>query len=151
MIELTPNQANAQNTSLATFYHDVGGLKKGNNSYNMNRITDMLDLSPTEVGSIFGISRQNAHKIVSLKEYTPRNAVVSRKLSQIVKCIVLITLILKIPDNSQDQREMQLKISQWFKVPNPSYDMMSPWEMIANGNGEKVIQSLQSIFDSSFA
>jgi len=153
--EIMPRSAATQefayNKSMATFYLDVEGLKSTDNSFNMNRITELLDLKPMEIGSIFGISRQNAHKILPLKSYHPRNAEVFEKLSQIVKCIVLLILILKIPENTRDQAELESKMAQWFKVPNPSYDMKSPSEMISQGRGEEVVRSLQSIFDSSFA
>ncbi len=63
----------------------------------------------------------------------------------------MIRLILKTPENDLDEKTLRDKISKWFRTPNPSYDLLSPFDMISKGRGDEVIQSLNDIVESTFA
>lgn len=140
----------AKNASLATMYMEIGELKPSQDSFNMQYLSNMLNLDTSEMEAILHLSRQNIHKMTRSKLYKPRTADTVDRLTTIVNCIVLVMLIAKVPETDRDQESLREKISRWFRIPNPAYDMHSPFDMIAQGRGNEVVRSLQDIFESSY-
>lgn len=128
---------------------DVGELKSSSNSFNMPCLVNLLKLGNSEFTSILDMSRQNLHSVYKNKLYHPRDLETYSKLDSITKIIVLLRLILKTPENDLDQKTLWNKIANWFRIPNPSYKMLSPFDMIAKGHGDEVIQSLTDILEST--
>lgn len=54
-----------------------------------------------------------------------------------------LRILLKTPESGEEEKELNEKIFQWFRIPNPAFpDAMSPFELVADGKGEIVIRSL---------
>ena len=60
-----------------------------------------------------------------------------------IKIYSILRVLLKTPESEKDRQELDEKIFQWFRIPNPAFpDAMSPFELVSRGKGEIVIRSL---------
>ncbi|MEX0991037.1 MAG: hypothetical protein WD004_02020 [Actinomycetota bacterium] len=98
----------------------------------LDRIERLLDLSETEVGALFGISRQ---AITSWRaKGIPRSR--QRRLADIMRIADLLHLRL-IPD----------RIPGIVRTPSPAYGGRTMLEMIADGEEQELLAQLRSTFD----
>ena len=110
---------------------------------NVKSLSKVYGIRKAEMSKLLKCQRQQVNTIFAKTDYTPRSKVIQKKLNDMIKIYSILRVLLKTPGSEKDRQEMDEKIFQWFRIPNPAFpDAMSPFELISEGKGEIVIRSL---------
>lgn len=110
---------------------------------NIKSLSKVYGIRKAEMSKLLKCQRQQVNAIFAKTDYTPRSKVIQKKLNDMIKIYSILRALLKTPDSEKDRQELDEKIFQWFRIPNPAFpDAMSPFELVSEGKGEIVIRSL---------
>jgi hypothetical protein len=113
------------------------------NAINVKSISKVYGIKKVEMSRLLKCPRQQVNTIFSKTDYAPRSKAIQQKLHDMIKIYSILRILLKTPESGEEEKELNEKIFQWFRIPNPAFpDAMSPFELVADGKGEIVIRSL---------
>jgi hypothetical protein len=113
------------------------------NAINIKSLSKVYGIRKAEMSKLLKCQRQQVNTIYSKTNYAPRSKDIQQKLHDMIKIYSILRVLLKSPVSDTEQQELEEKIFQWFRIPNPAFpEAMSPFELVANGKGNIVIHSL---------
>lgn len=122
------------------------------NTINVKSLSRVYDIKKIEMSRLLDCKRQQVNTIFYKTNYSPRSEANRRKLLDLVKIYTILQILLKSPGSKKETKELDKKISRWFRIPNPAYpDSASPFELVSSGRGDIVIRSLMDELHGSTA
>jgi hypothetical protein len=113
------------------------------NAFNIRSLSKVYGIKKVEMSRLLNCKRQQVNSIFAKSAYSPRSESIRNKLMDMIKIYSILNVLLKTPDSDEEKKELEEKIFQWFRIPNPSFpDAKSPFELVSEGNGNIVIRSL---------
>lgn len=113
------------------------------NAINVKSLSRVYGIRKVEMSRLLRCQRQQVSAIFSKTNYAPRSKVIQQKLHDMIKIYSILRVLLKTPASEKERKELDEKIFQWFRIPNPAFpDAMSPFELVSEGKGDIVILSL---------
>lgn len=113
------------------------------NGFDIRSISRVYGIKKVEMSKLLNCKRQQVNTIFTNSMYSPRSEAIRKKLMDMIKIYSVLRVLLRTPDSDEGKKELEQKIFQWFRIPNPAFpDAKSPFELIAEGNGNIVIRSL---------
>jgi hypothetical protein len=121
------------------------------NIFNISALKKVYNLDVNEMTELLHRTRQQVHHIFKAKQYKPRTPDIKQILTILVEIYTLLRAILKDPETKEEELNLQEKIVQWFRIPNPVFDGKSPFQIVAEGNGKEVVLSLKNELHGAFS
>lgn len=113
------------------------------NAFNIKSLSKVYGIKKVEMSKLLDCKRQQVNTIFTKSLYSPRSESIQKKLMDMIKIYSILRVLLKTPDTEEGKKELEEKIFQWFRIPNPAFpDAKSPFELVSEGNGNIVIRSL---------
>ena len=113
------------------------------NAINIKSLNKVYGIRKVELSKLLKCKRQQVNTIYSKTEYAPRSEIIQKKLLDMIKIYSILRVLLKTPESEKEKNELEEKIFQWFRLPNPAYPgAMSPFELVSEDKGNIVIRSL---------
>jgi hypothetical protein len=113
------------------------------NAINIKSLSKVYGIRKVEMSRLLKCQRQQINAIYSKTDYAPRSKEIQKRLNDLIKIYSVLSVLLKTPKSEKEQKELEEKIIQWFRIPNPAFpDAMSPFELVAEGKGNIIIRAL---------
>ncbi len=113
------------------------------NGFNIRSLSKVYGIKKVEMSKLLNCKRQQVNTIFTKTVYAPRSESIRKKLLDMIKIYSILKVLLKTPDSNEEKKDLEEKIFQWFRIPNPAFpDVKSPFELVSEGNGNIVIRSL---------
>ena len=112
-------------------------------AFNIRSLSKVYGIKKVEMSRLLNCKRQQVNTIFAKSEYSPRSESIRKKLIDMIKIYSILKILLKTPDTDKGKKDLEEKIFQWFRIPNPAFpDVKSPFELVSEGNGNIVIRAL---------
>jgi hypothetical protein len=114
-----------------------------NNTIDVTSVTEAYSLSLPEMTQLLHRKKQQVSKIIHREKYSPEKEDIKKVFHNLIEIYTLIRALLKKPKSKKKQIELNDKIIHWFRIPNAVYRGKSPFQLIVEGKGSIVIDSLK--------